>query len=72
MKVAALKCPVCEVAIWSRNRHDFRYCDCKKCFIDGGRDYTRTGWEPGLKPVMGTIDTKTSVFEADGEEDLVH
>ena len=72
MKVAALKCPVCEVAIWSRSRHDFRFCTCKKCFIDGGRDYTRTGWEPGLRPVMGVIDTVTSEFEAGVEEDVVH
>ena len=72
MKVAALKCPVCEEVIWSQSRHDFRNCACKKCFIDGGRNYTRTGWEPGIKPVMGTLDTKTNVFEADGEGDLFH
>lgn len=70
MKVSALKCPVCEVVIWSKSRHDFRYCDCKKCFIDGGRSYTRTGWEPGITPVMGTLDTATNQFSTDDEEDL--
>jgi hypothetical protein len=72
MKVAALKCPVCEAVIWSKATHDFQTCVCKKCFIDGGRSYTRTGWEPGLKPVMGVIDTSTLAFAASGEEDVVH
>jgi len=27
--------------IYSRARHDFRYCTCGKCAVDGGRDYTK-------------------------------
>lgn len=27
--------------IYSRNRHDFRWCSCKTVAIDGGSDYTR-------------------------------
>lgn len=42
--VWGVKCPRCGQKIWSRHRHDFRYCDCKYSFIDGGRDYMRVGW----------------------------
>lgn len=44
MKVAAIECPRCQEQVWSRHRHDFRHCKCGYCFIDGGRDYTRTGY----------------------------
>lgn len=70
MKVSALKCPVCETVIWSKSRHDFRHCPCGKCFIDGGRAYTRAGWEPGLQPKMGVLDTATNEFSIDEKEDL--
>jgi hypothetical protein len=70
MKVAALKCPICEVVIWSRNRHDCAYCDCGKCFIDGGRSVTRTGVEVGIKAILGVLNVTTNQFTPDGEEDL--
>lgn len=70
MNVSALKCPRCEAVIWSRSRQDFRYCDCKKCFIDGGRAYTRIGHEPDVIPVLGVLNTATNQFTTDGEEDL--
>lgn len=69
MKVAALKCSVCEVVIWSKSRHDCCYCDCRKCFIDGGRAYTRVGHEPGVVPLMGVLDVVTNEFSTDDEED---
>ena len=69
MKVSALKCGLCEVVIWSRARHDCRYCDCKKCFIDGGRAYTRTGWETDIVPTMGVLDTATNEFTMEDDED---
>ena len=70
MKVSAIKCTICDSVVWSQSRHDFRYCDCKKCFIDGGRSYTRMGWEPGVKPILGVLDTETGTFSSDDEEDL--
>lgn len=70
MKVKALQCPVCDIIIWSRSRHDFRHCDCTKCHIDGGRAYTTMGWEPGLLPIIGTLDTETDIFTVDDMEDL--
>lgn len=45
VKVEAIKCKDCQDIVWSRHRHDMRYCKCGKCFIDGGRHYTRVGFE---------------------------
>lgn len=70
MKVVAIKCPICQAVIWSKSRHDFQYCDCKKCSIDGGRSYTKVGHEPGIQPTTGVLDTDTEQFSTDDEEDL--
>lgn len=70
MKVAALKCPICKVVIWSKARHDCQYCDCSRCFIDGGRSYTRVGHETNIVPIMGVLDTVTNQFSTDDEEDF--
>lgn len=34
-------CYRCKDLIYSVNRHDFRYCKCEACAIDGGKDYTK-------------------------------
>lgn len=34
-------CKHCKNIIYSRSRHDYRSCDCGKCAIDGGFDYSR-------------------------------
>lgn len=43
MTIAAIQCPECKDAIFSRAQHDFHYCSCGYCFIDGGFDYIRYG-----------------------------
>jgi hypothetical protein len=43
MMVPAIKCLKCNDIVWSRHRHDCRWCKCKSCFIDGGGDYARYG-----------------------------
>lgn len=35
-------CPDCKDVIYSVNRHDYRYCSCGKCMVDGGKDYFKT------------------------------
>lgn len=46
--VDAIICPKCSDTVWSRHRHDMRFCSCEYCFIDGGRSYTRVGYgHPG-------------------------
>jgi len=45
----AVRCPSCLIAIFSRDRHDFRWCECKTTFVDGGMDYLRFGVESPFK-----------------------
>lgn len=37
----AIRCNICGEEIESRSRHDFVWCSCKACAIDGGYDYLR-------------------------------
>lgn len=42
MKVFGIKCLKCGEIIYSRARHDFHWCHCGACAIDGGQeDYIR-------------------------------
>lgn len=43
MKVNGVWCSKCNSFIFSRCRHDFRWCICEEIFIDGGFDYTKVG-----------------------------
>ena len=36
-----LECKKCGDIIYSRNRHDFKYCKCGSVAVDGGMDYLR-------------------------------
>lgn len=53
MKVKGIECPACGAQIWSRHTHDFRFCPCDYCFVDGGRDYLRSGWGGDGLPDLG-------------------
>ncbi len=56
IKVAAIKCNMCGDTIYSCAPHDFRWCSCHNCYVDGGlsiiapEEYvskvptTRIGW----------------------------
>ena len=46
--VTTITCPNCRYTIFSRARHDFRSCMCKKVSIDGGFDYVRLAFDPEL------------------------
>ena len=41
LRVSAIKCKHCKDTIFSRCRHDFRWCSCEKVAIDGGFDYIK-------------------------------
>ena len=50
MKVNAIKCKNCNTIIYSRATHDFHWCPCGRCAIDGGFEYIkitgdRRDWE---------------------------
>ena len=36
-----IKCKFCGDIIESKNRHDFKFCSCGKCAVDGGHDYLK-------------------------------
>lgn len=42
----SLKCLKCSSIIESKHVHDFQYCDCKSCFVDGGLEYLKRGGNP--------------------------
>ena len=46
MKIDALECNNCHSVIFSRARHDFRWCACKRIAIDGGFDYCKISGNP--------------------------
>jgi len=49
--IRGVQCTHCGDRIWSRHRHDCRSCTCGKSFVDGGRDYLRSGGDPLPNPV---------------------
>ena len=43
--VSSITCPKCKSTIFSRARHDFRYCVCGDIAIDGGFDYVKISFK---------------------------
>lgn len=41
MELSGIKCLKCGDIIYSRSRHDFRWCSCESCAVDGGFDYLK-------------------------------
>ena len=37
----AIRCKHCDDIIESTYRHDFKFCSCQRCAVDGGLDYLR-------------------------------
>ena len=48
-KYARITCPNCKDQPVSRHRHDLNYCRCGSCYVDGGTDYGRIGYEDGWR-----------------------
>lgn len=44
MKITGIRCKLCDDKIFSMSTHDFKYCKCGSCFVDGGRQYLRVGF----------------------------
>lgn len=68
--VEGIKCSACGASVWSRSGHDMRWCPapCEKSFVDGGRNYTRYGHEPGIEPpelIQIEVDTPTGRVRPD-------
>lgn len=41
-----IKCKECNHTITSTNRHDFKYCQCGKVAVDGGKAYLKRTGDP--------------------------
>lgn len=48
MKVSAVYCSKCDTLVYSRARHDFRWCLCKSVAVDGGFDYLKVSFDPNV------------------------
>ncbi|MEC7405015.1 MAG: hypothetical protein VX611_00590, partial [Bacteroidota bacterium] len=65
MKVNAFKCPKCAAVVFSRTRHDYRWCPCKTIAVDGGLEYSRVVYDSVLQEnVMLEVDqTKEQLYD---------
>ena len=45
IKKNAIRCKHCGDIIESTHVHDFKWCSCGTCFVDGGHDYLRRGFK---------------------------
>ena len=69
MIVTAIKCPKCSSIIYSRTRHDFRSCECGKCSIDGGFEYTKVSADPECLDSLTTVRLNLDVSKQDLHDD---
>jgi hypothetical protein len=46
MLIKGIKCVKCMDVLYSRARHDMRFCSCGSAAIDGGFDYIKVTGEP--------------------------
>lgn len=44
-----IKCLKCGTIIESKSRHDFVWCPCGSCAVDGGTSYLKRSWRPVAK-----------------------
>ena len=70
MKIAGYQCPKCGDIVYSRARHDMRYCSCGKMAVDGGFNYTRMVYDPDIddldiKRIEVDIDATSEILYSD-------
>lgn len=56
---SGIRCVSCQDIIYSVMRHDFKHCKCGKVNINGGKNYTKIGFETGSDFENITIDLLT-------------
>lgn len=57
-----IRCKKCGDIIESFSEHDFKFCSCQACAVDGGHDYLRRlGWEDDWEE-MSEVE-KTNTFD---------
>jgi len=57
-----IKCLKCNSIIESKHRHDFVWCSCGSCAVDGGDEYLR---------IVGDFDTIRIIQEDGTDEEII-
>lgn len=60
-----IRCKHCGDVIESKHVHDFRYCSCGKCAVDGGHEYLRRMF---TGPVLSDDYEEMSEYESDFDD----
>lgn len=65
MKINAFKCPSCTALVFSRTRHDYRWCPCETIAVDGGLEYSRVVYKDNIpESILLELDvTKEQLYE---------
>ncbi len=59
-----IRCKLCGDVIESTSRHDFKWCKCKACAVDGGHAYLKRAWDPYAVPgKMPSKVTEDDIYE---------
>lgn len=63
--VNCIVCPSCKDIIYSRSRHDFRYCSCGEVAIDGGFAYMKVSYKTVIpERIVKTVNaSKQELFD---------
>ena len=68
-----IKCNECGDIIESFTRHDFKYCSCGKCAVDGGKDYLRRCFAyDGVFEELSIIIYKGEKYERKDQQQRAH
>ena len=62
----AIQCKNCGDVIESTSVHDFKFCKCKSCFVDGGHSYLRRGAK-NLDDIIDLSETEPDEEDEEGE-----
>ena len=62
IKLNRIKCKKCGDIITSEYTHDFKWCKCGACAIDGGKSYLKR---------CGDMDNYEDLSETEGEDNKV-
>ena len=58
----AIRCLNCGDIIESKYTHDFKWCKCHSCFVDGGHEYIRIGGDENEIEVLSEYEDVPSYW----------
>lgn len=66
----AIRCTRCGAVIESEHVHDFKWCPCQSCAVDGGKSYLRRCWrgEKCFEELSVTEEFEDAEEVSDGKE----